>query len=81
LTNYSGVAITISLNGEWLRQLDKSVDYPQLPRSWEKTNLLWELPSEPKGTVTVNIYANRNSREITILPEIFKASAAIRHSP
>ena len=75
LTNYSGVPITISLNGEWLGQWDNSVDYPQLPALQGKNQLTVEIPSEPKGTVTVNVYASRNGQEISILSLNFQGKS------
>ena len=40
-----------------------------------KTNLTVEIPSEPKGTVTVNIYANRNGQEVSILSLNFQGKS------
>ena len=74
-TNYASVPITISINGEWLGQWDNNPDVPLQPVVQGKNQLTVEIPSEPKGAVTITIYTDRDGQRVNILSLNFQGKS------
>jgi hypothetical protein len=79
LTNYSGVAITVSANGEWLGQWDSHADVPLQPVYQGKNTLTVEIPSEPKNAVTVTIYTDRDGQRVNLLTLNFQGKSGTQN--
>lgn len=67
LTNYGNTAVTVTLNGVWVGQWDTHASVPLDSVGQGKNELVVELQDEPKGTVTVEVNAERGGQNVNLL--------------
>lgn len=75
LANYSGTAVTISLNGNWIGQWDSHAEAPLDSVVQGKDNLTVELADQPNNTVTVEVFAQREGQYVNLLRLNFAGKA------
>ncbi len=67
LANYSKVAVTVTINGQWVGQWDANTSVPLDSVVQGKNDLAVELADVPKAEVRLEIYADRNGQSVNLL--------------
>ena len=67
MTNYSKVAVTVTLNGTWIGQWDANTSVPLDQVISGKNNLVVELADAPKSECMVEVYARRGYQDVSLL--------------
>jgi len=80
LSNYSGVAVTVSLNGEWVGQWDAHANAPLDSVVRGKNDLVVELQDEPKNSVTIEVNAVRGGGNVNLLRLNFQGKKAGKYT-
>jgi hypothetical protein len=80
VTNYSGTPVTVSLNGNWVGQWDANNSAPLDSVVQEKNELTLELQGEPKGTVTLEVWAKRPEGDVNLLRMNFQGKPAGKYT-
>ncbi len=77
ITNYSGTALTVSINGTWLGQWDThSGNIPLESAVQGKNELTVELQGQPQNQVMIEVWAQRPAGRINLLRLNFQGKAA-----
>jgi hypothetical protein len=66
VTNYAKVAVTVTLNGEWIGQWDSSNSVPLQPIQG-KNQLTVEVAGQPTNALTIDVNVKRNGQDVKIL--------------
>lgn len=76
LENYSGTAVTVSMNGQWLGQWDSHANAPLDSVVTGKNELIVELQAEPKNTVQLYVNVSRAGQTVNLLRLNFQGKPA-----
>ncbi|MGE5327633.1 MAG: hypothetical protein ACM3NO_11385 [Deltaproteobacteria bacterium] len=74
-TNYSKVAVTVTLNGTWIGQWDSNISVPLDQVVAGKNSLVVELADTPKSECLLEISARRNDQDVNLLKLNFQDKA------
>ena len=66
VTNYTKVAVTVTLNGEWIGQWDSSNSVPLQPIQG-KNQLTVDVAGQPTNTLTIDVNVKRDGQDVKIL--------------
>jgi hypothetical protein len=66
ITNYTKVAVTVTLNGEWIGQWDSSNSVPLQPIQG-KNQLTVDVAGQPTNTLTIDVNVKRDGQDVRIL--------------
>jgi len=67
LTNYAGIAVTVTLNGAWIGQWDTHTSAPLDAVVVGKNELVVELADEAKNQLQVEVNVERDGRNVNLL--------------
>ncbi len=76
ITNHSGTAVTVSMNGQWLGQWDSHANAPLDSVVQGKNELIVELQAEPKNTVQLYVNVSRAGQTVNLLRLNFQGKPA-----
>jgi len=79
--NYAGTPLTVSVNGTWVGQWDTNSGYIPLDSVVQgKNELTLDLQGDPKGAVTLEVWAKRPEGDVNLLRMNFQGKTAGKYT-
>jgi len=80
VTDYAGTPMIVSVNGKWVGQWDANSSAPLDSVVQGKNELTLELQGDPKGKVTLEVWAKRTEGDVNLLRMNFEGKTAGKYS-
>src|SRR6266852_7208928 len=81
VTNYAGTPVTVSVNGKWVGQWDANTGSIPLDSVVQgKNELTIDLQGDPKGQITLEVWAKRPEGDVNLLRMNFQGKTAGKYT-